>query len=273
MKTIKPVGYKKLAFGIMLACGVSGAANATTSPINNIVANDLFLNVWDPTTTTSYAVDLGVSLPAFFAEAGSSLTFNLDSTFSNWVATVPNDTLTFNIAAANVVPPQNTTADAYLLSFEAANSPFASDPTMNLHLMNINQGNIESRIGELNGSPELIYDPTGTNQAYFNYFGGVEWGIGEAIASQIMSSTVGNGGLNQLYVEYLNTPGTNSQANSVKTPYEQLNGYFSINTSNSTLNWTSTAVSAVPVPGAVWLFLGGLMTVLGLQKRKSGLAA
>jgi hypothetical protein len=118
----------------------------------------------------------------------------------------------------------------------------------------------------LSGGGEMV---NSTNPGYFNYAGG--WGIGQGVTSQNHSTVYGGSGANSLSVIVYNSPGGNVVSS---TPYTTTKptGYFSLSQTGGSyyLNWTSSTVSAVPVPGAVWLFLGGMMTLLGFQKRKAG---
>jgi hypothetical protein len=255
--------YKKLALGIALATSVSGANAAVVQmPIN-----DVFLSVWDATTQTSFSADLGVDLTTFVGQVGSNLTYQLGSTFASWAAS--GNALTYNIAGTNQISPKNTTVDGVMLS-SAYGNPIWITPPVYFTLLT-EQTIVKNRVNDINvDGNEIVVGNTA--QSYFNSTN-FPWGVSQGAAAVDQSTTVGGGGLNQLLVQYVTTTGSATVANNTVMNLQTLSGYFSLNTANSTLNWTSTAVSSVPVPAAVWLFMGGLMSVLGFQKRKSALAA
>jgi hypothetical protein len=275
MKTNKLGSYKKLALGIALASGVSGANAGNINP-GAMAVNDVFLSVWDATKQTSFAADLGVDLTTFVGLAGANKAYDLGAAFTTWAALGAGDTFTYNVAGVNQVAPQNSTVDGVMLSGESTNLPWPAGSTPNYKVLGTITGIINQRVNDINvnglgviASVDSLGNP---NQGYFN---NVFWGASQGISSTAWdSSTVGDAAsLNQLFVQYVHTTGIPVLANSSKMTLETLSGSFSLNTANSTLNWTTTAVTAVPVPAAVWLFMGGLMSVLGFQKRKSALAA
>jgi hypothetical protein len=266
MKTNKLVSFKKLALGIALALGVTSANAAVVQmPIH-----DVFLSVWDATKQTSFAADLGVDLTTFVGLAGATKAYNLGAAFTSWAALGAGDILTYNVAGANQVPPAGSTVDGVMLSGELAYLPWQ----IGLNIPNDGNLNTMQKIVNLqvtNINTDGLGAVDSTKQSYFN---NPFWGLSEGISPTAnYSTTVGGGGLNQLSLQYFATNGTTTPSNSVKTIVQTLSGSFSLDLATSTLNWNSTAVTAVPVPAAVWLFLGGLMSVLGFQKRKSALAA
>lgn len=272
MKTIIAGSYKKLALGIMLACGAN-SAQATLMPIN-----DVFLNVWDSTTLTSYVADLGVDVNTFAANQATSQAFTLSSVFYNWAsaAQAAGQTLTYNIAGYNYAKPQGSTADSAMLSYQIGSIPKVDNETSQLYAKLASlQGNVKSRVTDINtltGLADLVISDTA--QGGFNTYIPA-WGTTEGNGTTLRSTTVGNGGLNQLGVTYWNTTGVSTIKSNTAVNNQQLAGVFSLDIANSTLNWTanSAPVSAVPVPAAVWLFMGGLMMLRGFQKPRSELSA
>jgi hypothetical protein len=263
-------GMLALVFGVSVA-----QADLTGLPVTPVSTqnSNLFLAVWDPTAQFSYSADLGVNLLTFISEAATTnLSWNLDSAFASFHAA--GNPLQFNIAAANQISPKATTDDALLLSHETG-STWGIQQLTEINLVK-NQNNVvgyENYLRDyysiygsqiVNGNP-----PAGTpvDPAYFNFNNGQFWGVGQAVPNWIASTTVGGGGLDQLSVISYQTNGAALPKNGDPTIVTQFSGYFSLDTTNNTLTWTSNA-TAVPVPGAVWLFLGGLMSLMGMMRRK-----
>jgi hypothetical protein len=272
MKARNLADYKKLPLAILLACGGVNSAVADLQTIGPVTQQTLpggilptvnvFLNVWDQAASTSYSVDLGVPLLTFEAEASStSLTWDLDSTFKTFAAT--GDAMTYNVAAVNENGGvhNNTTADSLMLSYPTGLQSQTFSATIAYPKFNSDQSVVVGFINLLNSTGQETQ--TSSSAGYFN---SVFWGIGESIGNQLSASTDGT---NQLSAFFLNTPSLASIKTTTNMTEFSPTGYFSLNLTNDTLVWTSTAVTAVPVPGAVWLFLGGILTLLGGQKRKS----
>lgn len=275
MKTIKPDGYQKLVFGVLLACGAAGAQADQTLSTNGLPvggSNDIFLTVWDQPAATSYSVDLGVSMPTFEAEVASgNITWNLDSVFQSFAAT--GDNLIWNIAGVNAVT-KTTTADSVLQSYGYGEiSQSFTSLTVAYATMAGMQALVGGEINNLYAYGSQVV--TNTNDPA--YFASAGWGVSQGVGSSIDSTTTSGTttfnalfpqSVNKLGVIFLNAPG--GTVKSTTTVVDTIPvGYFSLNTSNDTLVWSATApASAVPVPGAIWLFLGGVMSMLGLQKRK-----
>lgn len=280
MKMTKTGGFKKLALGVVLACGVNGAQAATL--ITNL--NDVFLSVWDATSASSYTLDLGVDINTFGTTYGASdHSWALDSVFSGWTGVggiAHGNQLAFNVAGVNQIVGAATARSSLLNSLVNSFNPLlgTSWPQggSNYFTFLTEQNNVLHRINDLNlsTSSELVTDPTVA--AYFvspNYPWGVSQHMGQDQSSYVLGTVVDPGLYNHLNISYVTGTGSGTVTNATQMATNILTGFFSLDVANSTLNWTSTAVTAVPVPGAVWLFMGGLLSMLGLQKRKSAVAA
>lgn len=262
--------YTKLALGCALAMG-AGAARADMTPMmwtSSSNLSDLGLMVWDQNAATSYAVDLNIDLQTFISEeASTNMTWDLDSAFTSFAST--GDPLTFNIAAANYGVTRSDTTDSLLFSYPTGYSGsnyFASVFSESLVAKNQNVVQQEWTLQGTAGSETV----NSSNVAYFadsnNY-----WNVGQSIATQNHSSVYGGSGADSLNVIFYNSPGGTVKSSTSYITTEPT-GYFYLSQAagNYYLNWSATpAVSAVPVPGAVWMFLGGLMTLQGLRKRKA----
>ncbi|QWF69727.1 hypothetical protein KEF85_10105 [Methylomonas paludis] len=263
---MKPDRLKTLGLSLMLAGGVS-VAQATTLP-----NNDLFLNAYDTYQSTSYNIDLGVSLATFISEDSNSLVLpTSDSGFFSWVNnTLANGgSIIYNIAAANLITPKGTTLDGLLVSEEPGNK--ALDAAQNLFQMGGLQTTILNRIANINGVGGVGLVPSDTfSQGLAGFYStGGTWGEGQGSPSVNDSTTLGGTGLNTLELLFEHTTGISTGLkNSTVMTLEKLPGTFSIDAANSHVVWN---VASVPVPGAVWLFSGGLIAMLKLQKRKSNI--
>ncbi|MDD4915426.1 MAG: hypothetical protein PHW13_10385 [Methylococcales bacterium] len=269
MQMIKVGRYTRLALGCVLAWGVSNAKADITPQMWTGSSNpsDLGLMVWDQNAATSYAVDLNISLLSFMSqEATTNMTWDLDSVFTSFAST--GDALTFNIAGANYGLTRADPNDSLLFSYPTGNtasSYLTSTYTESLVLKNQNVVQSEWSLQGTVGAETV----NSSNSAYFadpiNY-----WNVGQGGPTQNHSAVYGGGGADALSVAFYNSPGGTVKTS---TPYitTEPAGYFSLSESggNYYLNWSSTAaVSAVPVPGAVWLFLSGILTLQGFRKRK-----
>jgi hypothetical protein len=270
MQMKKAGRYSKLVLGGILALAVSNAQADITPQMwtSSSTLSDLGLNVWDQSAGTSYGVDLNLDLTSFRAQAATTnMTWDLDSIFTSFAST--GDALTFNIAGANYGTGTTDPNDALMFSYETGKSGTNYFPsTLKTSQVNANQNIVQSEYGvtlALSGGGEMV---NSTNPGYFNYAGG--WGIGQG-GTQNRSTVYGGSGANSLSVVFYNSPG-GTVVTSTPFTTTKPTGYFSLSQTGGSyyLNWTSSAVSAVPVPGAVWLFLGGMMTLLGFQKRKAG---
>ena len=232
-------------------------------------AGELFLNVWDATAATSYALDLGTTLPTFYASKASTTVWTLDSAFTAWAGTA--DTLTFNVAANNSYVGKNSSADGLLLS-----GLTGTPNTYNVNMTTIAalQNSISARAQALNVAAgdttnyaaNLSAVTTDTSNAA--YFDDPFWGTTLGITSYSGSATVRNGGTDEtLDLVYIHGPGGTVKANT-QAIVEILAGNLVLNTSAATLTWVPAPLTAVPIPGAVWLFLTGLFATLRLQKRQ-----
>lgn len=280
MKTIK---RHTLAVAICLACGVTGAhaaiSNGASIAGGSLQDGELFLNVWDQLAQTSYAIDLGTTVNSMYANQNSNQVWHLDQRFINWAA-LTTDTLTFNVAGNNQYVGKNSVLDAVVLS---SLTGYTNIYNANMLGLGAIQNNVAARALALNiasGEPLNLVDPTlnnyaannnsisvpGDGQPYFDY---LYWGKTEGIPNYVGSATVRNGGVDQtLDLIYLHGPG-GTTAVSTKAIVEKFNGYLTLDTSAATLTWHTNAVTAVPLPGAIWMFLSGLLATLGFQKRKS----
>jgi hypothetical protein len=231
--------------------------------------------VWDPVAATSYAVDLNVSLLTFIAEqATTNITWDLNSVFTSFAST--GDALTFNIAAANYGTPNPSYIyqdpnDTLLYSYQTG------ETGLNYYATTLKQAQILGDQNKIVG--EFITQQGGAGSEVVTstsaaYYGSSFWGNGQGNSIPNHSTVYGGSGTNSLSLALYTSPGASTVSG---TPFTLTlpSGYFSLSQSAGSyyLNWsaTSAASTAVPVPAAVWLFLGGVMTMLGFRKKKSAI--
>ena len=204
-------------------------------------AGELFLNIWDAKASTSYELDLGVTLPDFYAHTKNTQVWILDQKFKDWSAT--NHTLTFNIAANNSYVGKNSTADGVLLS-----SLTGVTNTYNVNMQGLIklQNNVSARAQSINvdaGSNTDYAANLSTVTTDINssaYFDDAYWGSALGITGYAGSATVRNGGTNEtLNLVYIHSPGGTVKG-STKATIEYLSGYLSLDAAGSTLTWTPT---------------------------------
>ena len=204
-------------------------------------AGELFLNIWDAKASTSYELDLGVTLPDFYAHTKNTQVWILDQKFKDWSAT--NHTLTFNLAANNSYVGKNSTADGVLLS-----SLTGVTNTYNVNMQGLIklQNNVSARAQSINvdaGSNTDYAANLSTVTTDINssaYFDDAYWGSALGITGYAGSATVRNGGTNEtLNLVYIHSPG-GAVTGSTKASVEYLEGNLVLDTTGSMLTWTPT---------------------------------
>jgi hypothetical protein len=118
-----------------------------------------------------------------------------------------------------------------------------------------------THLGNLNGSAGS--DGSNSTSANAAAVFGVNWGgatsffsaggVGESMEFFFMAGNGTLGSLNATTVRYANTEG---------------NALWTLNADSSLQYMAPNAVSAVPVPAAVWLFASGLLGLVGITRRK-----
>ncbi len=282
MKTVTKQGWQ-WALALCLAAG-AGSTQAAISGGTSVAgssyqAGELFLNVWDELAQTSYELDLGTTVTSMIASQNADQVWNFDSAFVNWAA-LTTDTLTFNVAGANTYYPAGLTAAqsrsltswGVMLSTRTGYDNHIVSNTNNVIAMANTVANRTMQINSFAGDPynyaaNLSAVTAAGQQGYFAPSLG--WGPGEGIANFVGSATVRNGGTDQtLDLAFIHSPG-GTLAGGTQMIVDYLNGYLSLDVAAATLTWHTNSVATVPVPGAVWMFLSGLLATLRFQKRKS----
>ena len=200
-------------------------------------------------------------------DLGYTLSFGADSVMASWLGngSMLASDVTWGIAAVDGQGSGAnfralTTVQAGALSAGTTNSELGSFEVKFDGFVNA-QNALGTHLGNLNGSSgsDGSNDPAANAANTF----GVNWsgassfnaagGIGESMEFFFMAQ---NG-----------TIGTQN-ANSVRYGNAEGNALWTLNADSSFMYMAPNAVSAVPVPAAVWLFASGLLGLVGVSRRK-----
>ncbi|BBL60602.1 hypothetical protein [Methylomonas koyamae] len=279
MKLIQQRGYHWLA----AICLVAGAGTAHAA-INNGApliqasgtgsSGELYLNVWDALATTSYSIDLGTTVDDFLAGKQLSRTWSLDQKFADWASST-SDPLTFNVAGnSSYLGTGNANYGVVLSRREGASAPGGIAMTTlatwttkvrdRANALNIAQ--VAQNPGATAADFEADLSEVTTSTFPTSYFNKA-WGTTMSIPGWIGSAVVRNGETpdQNLDLFFVHSPG-GTVLGSTQAAFDKLDGFLSLDVANAKLVWTSN-VAPVPVPGAAWLFLSGILAALRLQRR------
>jgi len=281
---------KALTTAILLL-GVAANAQADINPgtAASGSSGQLFLDVWDQTQSKSYTLNLGVTVDqllsnpaAVLAADTSNGNFALGSSFASMYQT--GDVLDWNLAAASKYDATSSADYGIIVS----NVPGSTQET---HIGNTVIQSDASKIGSWAVLISEAQDYYNNQPTTGNY--------SQLLSEVSLSSTVGGTGIlgNTTYYGASATWGNTldgiiGNGSATATPSQSLqllfygdtstsggnnatvlgNGLtFALNPEAGTLSFTSAGPlpgSALPLPGAVWLFLSAALSVLGLQRGK-----
>lgn len=280
---------KKLVVALALAAsaGQAGAAMVTADTGNG----DLFLTVWDANNTVSYTRDLNTGILSFLPnsvsvsaavggagypitgtitpEAGVTKTFATDALFGSAFAGVnqATDPLSWNVVGGDtLITPASSyrvTGAVQIMSTSNQNTPW----TMFTSAINTMDTNLNGFMTALNstgcGTANSCVD-TSPGTAPFGSTGSFNVSLGTGT----WTNTAGIG--NSLYAFYLTGSGGGPSTPAIETLYQnsQNTASWTLNTDGTLTYSLAPAVSAVPVPAAVWLFGSGLLGLVGIARRK-----
>ena len=278
---MKPIKPHKLALAICIACGVNSAQAAISNggyigtALGAGQSGELFLNIWDQAAATSYSLDLGTTVDSFLTSYKSSQTWNLDQRFIDWAA-LTSDPLTFNVAANNSygLRPNNINYGVLMSRLTGYTAP---GHITNTSLTTGYVSRMQARADALNIPADAqnggasntdfaknLSEVTTTNAS--SYFGNAFWGKEMGIPGWVGSAVVRNGSVADTTVDLFMIHANGGAAiGSQPAIFTNLKGTLSLDVADAKLIWTAP----VPLPGAAWLFMGGLFAALKLQRRKA----
>jgi len=270
----------------LLAVAVALAAvNAQASVHGSATGpSDVVLTIWDQTAKESYSLDLGISQADILANGFTSASFASSTVFQAFVTGEKNastDVIVYSVNSAD-----NNTSDAYYgLAVTQAQTNVATAIT-NL------QTKINSDTASSNAAQKLdsffSFVGTGENVAKINNGGTGNDALGVSgqtwFAANNASATLQTqfGGLSTTTSDIVKA---NLSANYFYEAYSdtlnasvaQYAGSWGLDLANGSLTFTPAATlvtpvnaapSSVPVPGAAWMMLTGLVGLVAAKRRK-----
>lgn len=264
---------KAVSAAMLAAAAVAGSGGAFASVNPGTAPSDLFIAIWNPTTSTSIVQDLGVTPYSTAAAAGNSApVVNLSSGSQSWTidggnlaADLGSGTYQYQIFAADDSTPYNYYSNSAFLSLVNGATP--PDP-LNNELVNNGISALNNYVSTYLGTTNIV---KGTGASYW---ASSPNGPGDT-DSFTMNSLANLGGdvtTNPLnLVEYV---GGGSPTNDSATAQSVVSvvgngtnkGQFSI--TGDTLNYSVAAASTVPLPAAGWLLISGLLGLVAVSRRR-----
>lgn len=264
MKISKAVSAALLA---VAAIGASAGSFAATDPTTG--QTDLFVAVWNPTTSTSFVEDLGTSYSALgstFNTAGYNTSWNVDS--GSLASALGSGTYQYQVFAADYFTSPNTYQGntAYLSLVGGASIPTT-----------IQDGDLVGTIGP--GGPVTTYiqnylpgtttSVVGTGSSYWAV---TPRGPGVSDAFQINSlanlgGTSQGNPLNLIYYVAGAPDAASSFVTGTAVGSSTDRGVFNLS-ANGLLTYSVASASTVPLPAAGWLLISGLLGLVAVSRRR-----
>jgi hypothetical protein len=237
---------RKLIFGAM-ALAVAGGAMANTT-IDATTKGDLFLNIVDTTTNTSYLFDTGVSQASFNGNGNYSFDLSTDASLTAFLA------VSGGVFYYSVVSGLQTGGNSVDITGNVA--PFAITSTKS--------GNARAAIGSFLSTANGV-SSTSSVSAVMNT-AALSWN--NALFEGVASKQV----FNVSATPYADQANLNTALNfyNVKSTATTFAGTWDFTTSNNTLAYTSSAPVPLPAP---FLLLASGLGLMGVISRRNKAAA
>ena len=243
-----------IAAALMVA---AGSANADISTLND--ASELYMSVYDTTSKNTYSLDTNLTLAELLANvSNTAYSYSKDlSTDANWTSftggTFNAATTVYGLVVASYYNPD-------MLATSSAVGGLPISPTDSTLAGSV--GAVQSHAGEINvglvGDSKVVNDGGTSSTGQFNDFNTLFSSQTTASVAAAYGSSVGFFHETAVYDAAIDAPAPVLQ---------KFAGEWKL--AGNTLSFAAPAVSAVPLPAAVWMFGAGLMGMLRLNRRKS----
>lgn len=248
-----------------IAMSVTGVAEARIQAIGDATADgsELLLNVVNYTAQNSYTLDLGVTIAQFLANPSQSLSYALnDNNFQSFAsAYTAGDNVTWGVSGGHGLLNELTDLPFYgFYTTSVTNAPAAIDD---------NAADISNTMGKWNGLVGNIQtiDANTNNLSTFKTVGqlGYTAVYGNDFQTALPFVAQGELGAALAFVhEKVNADDFDTGE------LEVFAGSWKLDLTGNAGSLTyAAATSAVPLPGAVWMFGAALMGMVSVGRRKA----
>lgn len=254
------MNFKLKALAAALAVAAAAPVFAAQIADGMTGNGDLFLSAWDDAVKTGYTLNLDIPMQSFTGT--SNLTFAPDANMAAFLGSVTPANVKWNVVAMDQTGSYTVAGDFNLYS-TFNGTPVTNQIPQNAGLLNSKAentyvGSANILIGSGNSDVHTSTGPTDYGYANSGY-GGDRFG-GK------FPSTFSNAGVLDQSLNFYNFSSTNGTSLTKATVTQFTGGTWNL-ASNGTLTY-AVATSAVPVPAAAWLFVSGLLGLVGVSRRK-----
>lgn len=256
------MNFKLKALAAALAVAAAAPVFAAQIADGMTGNGDLFLSAWDAAALTGYTANLNIPMQSF--NSAASLTFAPDANMVTFLGSVTPANVVWNVVAMDQTGSYTAAGDFNLYTtFDG--TPVTNQIPQNSGLLNSKAentyvGSANILIGSGNSDVHTSTGPTDYGYANSGY-GGDKFG-GK------FPATFSNAGKLDQGMNFYNFSSTKGTSLTKATVTQFTGGTWTLS-SNGTLNYAATSTSPVPVPAAAWLFVSGLLGLVGVSRRKS----
>lgn len=274
----------KLALAICLACGMGSAQAAINYGSQaTLSSGELFMQAYDVETTTVFDIDLGTTVESFLSTAGTDHSWSLGDLFNQFTA-LSSGSIKFNVGGANLYKPYSATSlsNGVLVSelHDYQDERHLTNQLLKNQLKLVSDKALRINVA-LSAPDEGGYSQTDYaanlsimtiphSQPSTDNTTGAAWVANLGINQWNGSATLRDEATDNDSLDFIWWHQSDGVASHMSVLEKQA-GVLTLDLANATLNWTATVPVAVPLPGAAWLFMGGLLSMLRLQVRSRAL--
>lgn len=260
------MNFKLKALAAALALAAAAPVFAAQIVDGTSGHSDLVMSAWDPVAQTGYAMNLNIQMNGF--AGNSNLSFAPDANMAAFLGKVSPANILWNIVAVDSTG--SPTVGGELNVFSTADTTPAAPQNIKMGSAVSQENTYFAYVNGLTtgdgGSPALssgnsVYH-TATSAIDYAYAGSGTHN--STFGGAFAFSNAGALGQSLNFYEISSVTGTKLTKTKV-TPFA--GGTWTLS-SNGALNYAVTT-SPVPVPAAAWLFVSGLLGLVGVSRRKS----